>query len=37
VEGDARYGDPLEGEWLGYASVLVQVDRIIGDLQTLAP
>jgi hypothetical protein len=35
LEHDARHGDPLEGEWLGYASVLVQVDRITADLQAL--
>ena len=36
LEQDVRYGDPLEGEWLGYATVLVQVDRIVADLQTLS-
>jgi hypothetical protein len=31
--GDAQ----LEGEWLGYAALLVQVDRIIGDLGAPQP
>ncbi len=31
-------GDPqVEGEWLGYAALLVQVDRIIGDLSAPQP
>ena len=31
-------GDPqVEGEWLGYAALLVQVDRIIGDLGAAQP
>jgi uncharacterized membrane protein YgaE (UPF0421/DUF939 family) len=29
--------DALEGEWLGYAALLVQVDRIIGDLRAPLP
>ena len=29
--------DGLEGEWLGYAALLVQVDRIIGDLRAPRP
>jgi hypothetical protein len=29
--------DGLEGEWLGYAALLVQVDRIIGDLRAPLP
>jgi Fusaric acid resistance protein-like len=37
LDQDARYGDPLEGEWLGYASVLVQVDRILNDLAAGLP
>jgi uncharacterized membrane protein YgaE (UPF0421/DUF939 family) len=31
--GDAQ----VEGEWLGYAALLVQVDRIIGDLSAPQP
>ena len=31
--GDAQ----VEGEWLGYAALLVQVDRIIGDLGAPQP
>ena len=34
---EATYGDPLEGEWLGYAAVLVQVDRIVSDLSLGLP
>ena len=30
-------GDELEGEWLGYAALLVQVDRIVGDLSGSPP
>ena len=30
-------GDQLEGEWLGYAALLVQVDRIVGDLSAPLP
>jgi uncharacterized membrane protein YccC len=30
-------GDELEGEWLGYAALLVQVDRIVGDLNGSLP
>ncbi len=37
LEQAAGYGDPLEGELLGYASVLVQVDRIVSDLSTGLP
>jgi hypothetical protein len=29
--------DGQEGEWLGYAALLVQVDRIIGDLRAPRP
>jgi hypothetical protein len=29
--------DELEGEWLSYAALLVQVDRIVGDLSAPAP
>ena len=37
LEQEATYGDPLESEWLGYASVLVQVDRIVSDLSLGLP
>jgi uncharacterized membrane protein YgaE (UPF0421/DUF939 family) len=30
-------GLQLEGEWLGYAALLVQVDRIVGDLSAPLP
>jgi hypothetical protein len=30
-------GDQLEGEWLGYAALVVQVDRIVGDLSAPLP
>ena len=33
----AAGGDELEGEWLGYAALLVQVDRIVGDLSASLP
>ena len=29
--------DQIEGEWLGYASLLVQVDRIVADLSAPLP
>jgi uncharacterized membrane protein YgaE (UPF0421/DUF939 family) len=29
--------DQLEGEWLGYAALVVQVDRIVGDLSAPLP
>ena len=33
IEHDEAFdADELEGEWLGYAALLVQVDRIVGDL-----
>ncbi|MET0883701.1 MAG: hypothetical protein ABWZ13_06075, partial [Acidimicrobiales bacterium] len=37
LEQEATYGDPLESEWLGYAAVLVQVDRIVSDLSLGLP
>jgi uncharacterized membrane protein YccC len=37
LESEAGYGDRLEGEWLGYAAVLVQVDRIVNDLSAGLP
>jgi hypothetical protein len=35
--GERPGGDELEGEWLGYAALLVQVDRIVGDLSGSLP
>jgi Fusaric acid resistance protein-like len=35
--GKQAGGDQLEGEWLGYAALLVQVDRIVGDLSAPVP
>ena len=35
--GERPGGDQLEGEWLGYAALLVQVDRIVGDLSGSLP
>jgi uncharacterized membrane protein YgaE (UPF0421/DUF939 family) len=32
-----RHDDALEAEWLGYAALLVQVDRIVGDLSAPLP
>ena len=38
IEHDQEAGaDELEGEWLSYAALLVQVDRIVGDLSAPAP
>ena len=34
---EAFDADELEGEWLGYAALLVQVDRIVGDLSAPVP
>jgi uncharacterized membrane protein YgaE (UPF0421/DUF939 family) len=34
---EALDGDELEGEWLSYAALLVQVDRIVGDLSAPLP
>jgi uncharacterized membrane protein YgaE (UPF0421/DUF939 family) len=34
---EALDGDQLEGEWLSYAALLVQVDRIVGDLSAPLP
>ena len=33
----ASRGGQLEGEWLGYAALLVQVDRIVADLRAPLP
>ena len=30
-------GDQLESEWLSYAALLVQVDRIVNDLSAPLP
>ena len=35
--GDEPDGDRNEGEWLGYAALLVQVDRIVIDLGAPLP
>jgi uncharacterized membrane protein YgaE (UPF0421/DUF939 family) len=38
IEHDQEPGaDELEGEWLSYAALLVQVDRIVGDLSAPPP
>jgi uncharacterized membrane protein YgaE (UPF0421/DUF939 family) len=38
IEHDQEAGaDELEGEWLSYAALLVQVDRIVGDLSAPPP
>ena len=29
--------DQLEGEWLGYAALIVQVERIVADLERATP
>jgi uncharacterized membrane protein YgaE (UPF0421/DUF939 family) len=34
---EALDADELEGEWLSYAALLVQVDRIVGDLSAPLP
>jgi hypothetical protein len=36
-QDEAPGGDELEGEWLSYAALLVQVDRIVGDLSAPPP
>ena len=37
IEHDGEVGDDLvEGEWLNYAALLVQVDRIVADLSATA-
>jgi uncharacterized membrane protein YgaE (UPF0421/DUF939 family) len=37
LEHGESLDDELEGEWLGYAALLVQVDRIVGDLRAPPP
>ena len=37
LEHDAPDGPELEGEWLNYAALLVQVERIVGDLSAPLP
>jgi hypothetical protein len=38
IEHDDEAGDdPAEGEWLNYAALLVQVDRIVADLSAPLP
>jgi hypothetical protein len=34
---ESHDGLQLEGEWLSYAALLVQVDRIVGDLSAALP
>ena len=34
---EAPEGDQLQGEWLSYAALLVQVDRIVRDLSAPLP
>jgi hypothetical protein len=36
-DDDADHAGQLEVEWLGYAALLVQVDRIVGDLSAPLP
>jgi hypothetical protein len=36
-QGEDVHDDALEGEWLGYTALLVQVDRIVGDLRAPLP
>jgi uncharacterized membrane protein YgaE (UPF0421/DUF939 family) len=36
-DGDVQDGELLEGEWLSYAALLVQVDRIVDDLSAPVP
>lgn len=37
LEHDGSDVDQLQGEWLSYAALLVQVDRIVGDLSAPLP
>jgi hypothetical protein len=37
LEGVEPGGDELEGEWLSYAALIVQVDRIVDDLSAPLP
>ena len=37
LERGVEPGDELETEWLNYAAILVQVDRIVGDLSAPLP
>ena len=36
-QGEGAATDSIEGEWLNYAALLVQVDRIVGDLSAPLP
>ena len=36
-DGEVEHGELLEGEWLNYAALLVQVDRIVDDLSAPVP
>jgi hypothetical protein len=37
LDRDGRDAEQSEGEWLGYAALLVQVDRIVADLRAPLP
>ena len=37
LEADGPGDDEIEAEWLGYVALLVQVDRIVGDLSAPLP
>jgi uncharacterized membrane protein YccC len=37
AQDEGVHDDQLEGEWLGYTALLVQVDRIVGDLSAALP
>jgi uncharacterized membrane protein YgaE (UPF0421/DUF939 family) len=37
AQDEGVHDDALEGEWLGYTALLVQVDRIVGDLSAPLP
>jgi len=37
AQDEGVHDDALEGEWLGYTALLVQVDRIVGDLRAPLP
>lgn len=37
MEHDGEDAEPIEGEWLNYAAMLVQVDRIVDDLSAPLP
>ena len=37
LDDDAEHGALSAGEWLSYAALLVQVDRIVGDVSAPLP